>query len=141
MIRKTGSRDSMFRDVKELQAKGIKLTTISKKLEIARRTARKYCGMEKLPPRNSKLRNECSLYDKCVEHELATERTMYSIFEELKHKGFKGTRTPFYDHYSCLSDGHGGYIPEGWKPDREEKSIYKCAALVPIKSLTELIDK
>ena len=95
VIRKTGSRDSMFRDVKELQAKGIKLTTISKKLEIARRTARKYCGMEKLPPRNSKLRNECSLYDKCVEHELATERTMYSIFTSRKDGSQTGRKSPY----------------------------------------------
>ena len=141
VIRKTDSRDTMFREVKELQAKGLKPTTISKKLGIARQTARKYCGMEKLPPRNSKLRNECSLYDKYVEQELAKGRALNSIFEELKHKGFKGTRTPFYEHYRYLSDGHRGYCPKEWRPGWGEESIDKCAELVPIKSLTALIDK
>ena len=141
VIRKTDFRDTMFREVKELQAKGLKPTTISKKLGIARQTARKYCGMEKLPPRNSKLRNECSLYDKYVEQELAKGRALNSIFEELKHKGFKGTRTPFYEHYRHLSDGHRGYCPKEWRPGWGEESIDKCAELVPIKSLTALIDK
>lgn len=103
---KTDSRDVMFREVKELQAKGLRAATISKKLGIARQTARKYCEMESLPPRNSKLRNEYYQYDRYVEQESAKGRALSSVFEELKAKGFSGSLTPFYDHYKYLSDGH-----------------------------------
>ena len=111
--RKTDSRDIMFREVKELQAKGLKSTTISKKLGIARQTARKYCEMESLPPRNSKLRNEYYLYDRYVEQESVKGRALSSIFWELKAKGFSGSLSPFYDHYKYLSDGHRGYRSKG----------------------------
>jgi hypothetical protein len=89
----------MFREVKELQAKGLRPTTISKKLGIARQTARKYCKMESLPPRNSKLSNEYYLYDRYVEQENAKGRALSSIFEEINAKGFSGSLSPFYDHY------------------------------------------
>ena len=138
---KKSSRDIMFREVKELQAKGLRPTTISKKLGIARQTARKYCGMESLPPRNSKLLNEYFLYDSYVEQESAKGRALSSIFEELKAKGFSGTRTPFYDHYKYLFDGSRGYGFKEWKLNDKEKAIEKPSALVPIKSLMALIDK
>ena len=138
---KTDSRDIMFREIKELQAKGLKPTTISKKLGIARQTAGKYCKMESLPPRNSKLRNEYYLYDRYVEQENAKGRALSSIFEEIKAKGFSGSLSPFYDHYKYLSDGHRGYRPKGWKPDKKDKPIDERSVLVPIKSLTALIDK
>ena len=138
---KTDSRDIMFREIKELQAKGLKPTTISKKLGIARQTAGKYCKMESLTPRNSKLRNEYYLYDRYVEQENAKGRALSSIFEEIKAKGFSGSLSPFYDHYKYLSDGHRGYRPKGWKPDKKDKPIDERSALVPIKSLTALIDK
>ena len=138
---KTDSRDIMFREVKELQAKGLKPTTISKKLGIARQTAGKYCKMESLPPRNSKLRNEYYLYDRYVEQESAKGRAMSSIFEEIKAKGFSGSLTPFYDHYKYLSDGHRGYRSKEWKPKKKDRPINERSALMPIKSLTALIDK
>ena len=138
---KTDSRDIMFREVKELQAKGLKPTTISKKLGIARETARKYCEMDQLPPRNSKLRNEYYLYDRYVERESAKGRALSSIFEEIKAKGFSGSLSPFYDHYKYLSDGHRGFRPKGWKPDKKDKPADEKSALVPIKSLMALIDK
>ena len=134
--RKTDSRDVMFREVKELQAKGLKPTTISKNLGIARQTARKYCKMESLPPRNSKLRNEHYLYDRYVERESAKGRALSSIFEEIKTQGFSGSHTPFYAHYKYLSDGHRGYRPKGWKPDKKDKPMEERSALMPIKSLT-----
>ena len=102
---KTDSRDIMFKEVKELQSKGFKPTTISKKLGIARQTATKYCRMERLPARNSKLRNQYYRYDKYVEQECAKGRSMSSIFEEIKSQGFSGSLTPFYDHYKYLSTG------------------------------------
>ena len=138
---KTDSRDIMFREIKELQAKGLKPTTISKKLGIARQTARKYCKMESLPPRNSRLRNEYYLYDRYVEQESAKGRALSSIFGELKAKGFSGSLSPFYDHYKYLSDGHRGYRSKEWKPNKKDKPIDERSALVPIKSLTALIDK
>lgn len=55
--KKTDSRQVMFDEVKELQAKGLKPATISRKLGISRQTATKYCSMNFLPQRGSKHRN------------------------------------------------------------------------------------
>jgi hypothetical protein len=138
---KTDSRDIMFREVKELQGKGFKPTTISKRLGIARQTATKYCRMERLPARNSKLRNQYYRYDKYVEQECAKGRPMSSIFEEIKSQGFSGSLTPFYDHYKYLSDGHRGYRPNGWKPAAKNRPKDERSELVPIKVLTAMVDK
>jgi len=138
---KTDSRDIMFREVKELQSKGFKPTAISKKLGIARQTATKYCKMEILPVRNSKLRNQYYRYDKYVEQECAKGRPMHSVFEEIKSQGFSGSRTPFYDHYKYLSDGHRGYRPKGWKPATENHPKDDRSELVPVKALTAMVDK
>jgi hypothetical protein len=97
--------------------------------------------MESLPPRNSKLRNEYYLYDRYVEQERAKGRALNSIFKELQAKGFSGSHTPFYDHYKYLSDSHRGYRSKEWKPTKKDKPIDERSALVPIKSLTALIDK
>ena len=140
-LQKTDSRDIMFREVKELQSKGFKPTAISKKLGIARQTATKYCKMEILPARNSKLRNQYYRYDKYVEQECAKGRPMCSVFEEIKSQGFSGSLTPFYDHYKYLSDGHRGYRPKGWKPVTENHPKDNRSELVPIKALTAMVDK
>jgi transposase len=138
---KTDSRDIMFKEVKELQSKGFKPTTISKKLGIARQTAMKYCRMERLPARNSKLRNPYYRYDKYVEQECAKGRSMSSIFEEIKSQGFSGSLTPFYDHYKYLSDGHRGYRPNRRKPATKNSPKDERSELVPIKTLTAMVDK
>ena len=138
---KTDSRDIMFKEVKELQSKGFKPTTISKKLGIARQTATKYCRMERLPARNSKLRNQYYRYDKYVEQECAKGRSMSSIFEEIKSQGFSGSLTPFYDHYKYLSNGHRGYGPNRRKPATKNSPKDERSELVPIKALTAMIDK
>ena len=138
---KTDSRDIMFREVKELQSKGFKPTTISKKLGIARQTATKYCRMERLPARNSKLRNPYYRYDKYVEQECAKGRSMSSIFEEIKSQGFSGSLTPFYDHYKYLSNGHRGYGSNRRKPATKNSPKDERSELVPIKALTAMIDK
>lgn len=41
----------MFKEVKELQAEGFNIAQISKKLDIARQTVRKYMGYNTLPKR------------------------------------------------------------------------------------------
>jgi transposase len=130
---KLDSRNVMFKEVKELQSKGFKPTTISKKLGIARQTATKYCKMERLPARNSKLRNQYYRYDKYVEQECAKGKSMSSIFEEIKLQGFSGSLTPFYDHYKYLSDGHRGYRPKGWIPTMKKRPNDERSELVPIK--------
>ena len=138
---KTDSRDIMFKEVKELQSKGFKPTTISKKLGIARQTATKYCRMERLPARNSKLRNPYYRYDKYVEQECAKGKSMSSIFEEIKSQGFSGSLTPFYDHYKYLSNGYRSYGPNRRKPATKNSPKDERSELVPIKALTAMIDK
>lgn len=56
-------KEVTFKEVKELQWKGFKPTSIAKKLGISRQTATKYNKMDSLPKRNSKLRNEYYQYD------------------------------------------------------------------------------
>lgn len=46
---KVDSRQVMFKEVKELQAEGLNIAQISKKLDIARQTVRKYIGCDTLP--------------------------------------------------------------------------------------------
>lgn len=137
---KSDSRNIMFNEVKDLQNKGFKPTAISKKLGIARQTATKYCKMEILPARNSKLRNQYYRYDKYVEEECAKGRTMRSIFTEIRSQGFCGSQTPFYEHYRYLSDEHRGYRSKGWKPATKHKPKDERSELVPIKALTAMVD-
>jgi len=134
-------QENTAKEVKELQSKGFKPTTISIKLGIARQTATKYCKMERLPTRNSKLRNQYYRYDKYVEQECAKGKSMSSIFEEIKSQGFSGNLTPFYDHYKYLSDGHRGYRPKGWKPTMKKRPKDERSELVPIKNLTSIDNK
>ena len=138
---KTDSRDIMFKEVKELQSKGFRPTTISKKLGIARQTATKYYNMERLPARNSKPRNQYYHYDKYVEQERAKGSPLSSIFEEIKSQGFCGSLAPFYAHYKYLSDGHRGYRPKGRKPATKNKLRGERSELVPIKALAAMVDK
>lgn len=127
---KADSRYIMFKEVKELQSKGFKPTTISKKLGIARQTATKYYRSESLPARNGKAKRLYYRYDKYVEQEHAKGKALSSIFKEIRLQGFSGSMTRFYEHYKYLSDGHCGYRL------RDERS-----ELVPIKALAAMVDK
>jgi hypothetical protein len=140
--KKPDSREVVFKEVKELQRKGFKPTPIAKKLGIARQTATKYCKMESLPGRNSKLRNEYYKYDAYVEREAASGKPLSVIHQEISQMGFSGSLTPFYDHYKYLSDGHRGYRPKNWKPDpKKEKPQDDRSELLPVKSISSVIDK
>ena len=119
--KKPGSRQIMFNEVKELQKKGFKPTTIAKKLGIARQTSTKYCKMDSLPDRNSKPRNGYYKFDAYVEQEAAKGKALSTIHQEVCSMGFTGSLTPFYDHYKYLSDGHRGYRSRNWKPEPEKQ--------------------
>ena len=140
--KKPDLREVMFKEVKELQRKGFKPTPIAKKLGIARQTSTKYCKMDSLPGRNSKLRNEYYKYDAYVEREVASGKPLSAIHQEICQMGFSGSLTPFYDHYKYLSDGHRGYRSKNWKPDpRKEKPQDGRSELLPVKSIASVIDK
>lgn len=66
-------------------------------------------GWDTLPERASKERLPYYLYDAYVEEEYRHGKDLRKIFLEIREKGFPGSLTPFYDHYSYLSDGHRGY--------------------------------
>ena len=51
---------SVEQEVKELQAEGLNIAQISKKLDIARQTVRKYMGCDTLPKRPLAIRNMSS---------------------------------------------------------------------------------
>ena len=135
------SRDVKFKEVKELQKKGFKPTTIAKRLGIARQTATKYYRMEGLPQRNSKLRNEYYRYDAYVEQELKKGKALYVIHREITLMGFSGSLSPFYEHYKYLSDGHRGYRSKDWEPSTQNIRLKdNRSVLLPIKSIMSIID-
>ena len=51
--------------------------------------------------------------------------------------GFKGSRSPFYEHYKYLSDGHKGYRPKDFKPII--RKVETRSKLVPIKLLSSMV--
>lgn len=140
--KKPDSRQVMFNEVKELQKKGFKPTTIAKKLGIARQTSTKYYSMDSLPERNSKLRNGYYKFDAYVEQEVAKGKALCTIYQEVCSIGFTGSLTPFYDHYKYLSDGHRGYRSKNWKPEPEkQKPKDDRSELMPVKAIASIIDK
>ena len=135
------SRQVMFKEVKELQAEGLNIAQISKKLDIARQTVRKYMGCDTLPKRASKERLPYYLYDTYVEEEYRHGKDLRKIFMEIKGKGFPGSLTPFYDHYSYLSDGHHGH-----RSGQEVEKMKQCPncdrePLLPIRQIAHIVDK
>ena len=140
-IENADSRNVKFKEVKELQEKGFKPTTIAKRLGIARQTATKYCRMKGLPQRNSKLRNEYYKYDAYVEQESKKGKPLCIIHKEVTLMGFSGSLSPFYEHYKYLSDGHRGYRSKDWKPSTQNIKLQdNRSVLLPIKSIMSIID-
>lgn len=140
-IENADSRDVKFKEVKELQEKGFKPTTIAKRLGIARQTATKYCRMKGLPQRNSKLRNEYYKYDAYVEQESKKGKPLCIIHKEVTLMGFSGSLSPFYEHYKYLSDGHREYRSKDWKPSTQNIKLQdNRSVLLPIKSIMSIID-
>lgn len=110
----------MFKEVKHLQALGKKPLWISRNLKIAKQTARKFCYMDTLPPRKPKCRNQYYKVDSYVEGKYAQGKPLSKIYADVGSQGFIGSRTPFYDYYRYLSDGHRGY-----RSDRQKKELLK----------------
>nr|AIF26286.1 putative hypothetical protein [uncultured bacterium Lq_025_E06] len=138
---KVDSRQIMFNEVKELQAEGLNIAQISQKLDIARQTVRKYMGWDTLPKRASKERLPYFLYDTYVEEEYRHGKDLRKIFLEIKEKGFRGSLTPFYDHYSYLSDGHHGYRPTHEVEKMKNAPRSDREPLLPIRQIAHIVDK
>ncbi len=135
------SRQVMFNEVKELQGKGLKITKIARQLGIARQTVRKYISCDKLPSRASKVRNEYYKYDAYVEDEYKRGKDLRKIYREIIDKGFKGSLTPFCDHYKYLSDGHHGYRSAKEVEKMKKRPTDSREPLVPIKTIAYMVDK
>lgn len=138
---KVNSRQVMFKEVKELQAEGLNIAQISKKLDIARQTVRKYMGYDTLPKRASKERLPYYLYDTYVEEEYRHGKDLRKIFMEIKGKGFPGSLTPFYDHYSYLSDGHHGHRSGQEVKKMKQRPNCDREPLLPIRQIAHIVDK
>ena len=138
---KVDSRQVMFNEVKELQAAGLNIAQISKRLGIARQTVRKYMRYDTLPKRASKERYPYYLYDTYVEEAYKHGKDLREIFRELKAQGFGGSLTPFYDHYKYLSDGHHGYRPKREKEEMQKTPNSEREPLLPIRQIAHIVDK
>ena len=138
---KTDSRQVMFNEVKELQAAGLKIAQIAKKLDIARQTVRKYMKYDSLPKRSSKERHPYFLYDTYVEEEYRHGKDLKKIFLEIREQGFKGSLTPFYDHYHYLSDGHRGFRSKQKVEEMQKTPNTEREPLLPIRQIAHIVDK
>lgn len=140
---KEDSRMAVFREVKRLQALGRKPAWIYRHLKIAHQTATKYCAMDILPKRKSKCRNEYYKFDSYVESEYAKGKSLCDVYKEILSMGFKGSLTPFYDHYHYLSDGHRGYRSKKQKKEMQKKaqSVVKAYPILPIRQLSMIVDR
>ena len=138
---KTDSRQVMFEEVKELQSKGFKITKIANRVGIARQTVRKYMANDKLPPRASKARNEYYEYDTYVENEYRHGKDLGKIYKEIRIQGFKGSLTPFYEHYGYLSDGHHGYRSAKEVEEMKKANMESREKLIPINAISYMVDK
>lgn len=138
---KVDSRQVMFNEVKELQAEGLNIAQISKKLDIARQTVRKYMGWNTLPKRASKERLPYYLYDTYVEEAYRHGKDLRKIFLEIKEEGFQGSLTPFYDHYRYLSDGHRGYRSKSEVEKMKQTPVTDREPLLPIRQIANIVDK
>lgn len=139
------SRQIMFDEVKGLQKKGLKINRIAAKLGIARQTVRKYMLLDTLPQRASNARNKYYLYDDYVESEHMKGKALSIIHKEIQKMGFKGSQTPFYDHYRYLSDGHHGFRPKKKVKEMQEKAakekLLEIEPLVPIRNIAFIVEK
>ena len=140
-VKVSDSRQTMFDEVKELQSEGHKINQIARELGMARQTVRKYMGWDSLPKRASKERNQYYLYDTYVEEEYQHGKDLRKIFLELKDKGFKGSLTPFYDHYRYLSDGHKGFRSKADVEKMKDAKVEKRDPLLPIRQIAGIVDK
>lgn len=138
---KTDSRQVMFNEVKELQAAGLKIAQIAKKLDIARQTVRKYMKYDSLPKRASKERIPYFLYDAYVEEAYRHGKDLRKIFLEIKGQGFPGSLTPFYDHYCYLSDGHRGFRSKQKVAEMQKSPKTEREPLLPIRQIAHIVDK
>ncbi len=135
--KRTDSRMIKFIEVKKMQLKGCKPFEIAKELGIARQTVSKFCKMEILPERNRKHRNNYHLFSEYVENESTNGKSLNEIYNEICRMGFKGSKTPFYEHYKYLGDGHKDYNPAEYKPIIKE--VRTSSRLVPIKKLSYMV--
>ena len=62
------------------------------------------------------------------------------IFLEIKKLGFKGSLTPFYDHYHYLSDGHHGYRAKRDVEDMQKAPSIEREPLLPIRQIAQIVD-
>lgn len=138
---KVDSRQVMFKEVKKLQAEGLNIAQISRKLDIARQTVRKYIGRDTLPERAGKERLPYYLYDTYVEEEYRHGKDLRKIFLKIKEEGFPGSLTPFYDHYRYLSDGHHGYRSKHEVEKMESAPSSGREPLLPIRQIAHIVDK
>lgn len=81
-------------------------------------------------------------YDAYVERGAVSGKALSAIHQEICQMGFSGSRTPFYDHYKYLCDGHRGNRSKNWKPDpKKVKPQDDRSKLLPVKSIALVIDK
>lgn len=147
------SRQVLFDEIKKLQSQGMKETTVARTLGVARQTVHKYFKWDKLHPRASKVRNDYSSHDEQVQKEFLAGVPMRQIFENIKSRGFKGSLTPFYDHYRCLLDSEDNFrtrLCQKSKEKAEEKDAKRKAIkelkantpnLLSIKTLSYITEK
>ena len=95
-------------------------------------------GCDTLPKRAGKERLPYYLYDTYVEEEYRHGKDLRKIFMKIKGKGFPGSLTPFYDHYSYLSDGHHGHRSGQEVEKMKQRPNCDREPLLPIRQIAHM---
>ncbi|MCF0178293.1 MAG: ISL3 family transposase [Bacteroidales bacterium] len=133
-------RSVLFAAVKEAQSKGMSITAAARHLGIARQTVRKYYKYDTLPPRNHSTRNGYHNIDEFVESEFYGGRSKNDIFKlAVNELGFKGSKTPFYDHYKYLWADKNAHQP-GISVNANPESMVIKPLMAP-KEISNAINK
>lgn len=142
--------ETKYNEVKRLQKEGKGINETAALLGIARQTVRKYRDWDSYHTPAGKPRLPYHQYSSYVENEYASGKDMCAIYREVKAQGFPGSRTPFFDHFKYLMDGHRGIRSkderermkrESESTDSTEKIVLPPAASIALTICKDISEK
>lgn len=136
--KKQDARQVMFNNVKELQKKDFKPFAISRKPDISRQTATKYCSIDALPERRSKLRNGYHVFDKYVEEKVKRVSLCQLYMPKSRSKDSKEAEHHFMTIIAILVTGIEASEQKIHKPQKKEEPKDEGATLMNVKTMVSL---
>lgn len=133
-----------FLEVKKLQKEGIGRNAVAKLVGMDKETVGKYFKYDELPPKSIYTMNNYAEFDTYIKEQHMLGVSLYNILQDIRAKGFIGSKSSFYEHYYFLS-GHRGRRSEGntaiANNNTISNSVSKPMVLHPIHSIAACIKK